>query len=147
MKYCFSIFILLLFSCQEALDQKVEIQQLQLQLLEKQKEIEFLKIPKDRYLVHLVYFDLKPEANKKVFVEALKNLGDIPSVNDLEVGHFKDLSDKRALSDFEIMMQMSFDSEKDYTTYQNHPIHLKLKSLAAKFVSAPPATYDYLLAD
>ncbi len=145
MKYFFIALIFCFFSCQNGAEHLVEIQQLKLQLLEKQKEVELLKIKQDRYLIHIVYFDLKPDANKKLFIEALEKLEKIPVVKDLEIGQFKDLADKRAMAEFEVMMQMAFDSKEDYTTYQNHPIHLELKNLAGKFVSAPPVTYDYLV--
>lgn len=145
MKYLIIACLFCFFSCDDGAQHLVENQQLKLQLAEKQKEIELLKQDEARKLIHIVYFDLKPEANKEVFIEALEKLGEIPVVDDLEIGQFKDLADKRALSEFEIMMQMEFDSEKEYTFYQEHPVHLELKSLAAKVVSAPPVTYDYVV--
>lgn len=147
MKYFFIACLFCFFSCNDSAKHLIENQELKLQLVEKQKQIEQLKQDEDRKLIHIVYFDLKPEANKKVFIKALEKLGEIPVVDDLEIGQFKDLADKRALSEFEIMMQMEFDSEKEYTTYQEHPTHLELKSLAAKFVAAPPVTYDYVVVE
>lgn len=145
MRYFFIVILFSLLSCNAGTESALKIQELNLQLLEKEKQIKLLETVENRFLVHLVYFNLKPEANGKEFIEALKKMATIPVVKDLEVGHFKDLSDKRAMVDFEVIMQMAFDSEEDYKTYQAHPVHLELKKLATDFVAAPPATYDYIV--
>ena len=77
------------------------------------------------------------------FVKKLQKLDDIEVVNDFEVGSFANLNDPRAMSDFELVMQMSFESEADYRKYQSHPHHLQLKKEIGGFLNGPPVTYDY----
>lgn len=97
-------------------------------------------------LVHLVWLKLKEDASDQD-VDALfgeiKKLAAIEEVNGLEMGSFHDLGDARAMSDLDVVMQMRFDSQEDYQTYQAHPIHLQLKSDLVDYLSAPPVTYDY----
>lgn len=95
-------------------------------------------------LVHVVYFKLKPDADKAKLLEAINKLEEIEVVHELEVGTFEDLGDERALSDFQVVMSMAFANEADYKAYQTHEIHLALKAAAKEMLAAPPATYDYI---
>ena len=95
-------------------------------------------------LVHLVYFKVKSDSDQVKLIEEINKLEGIEVLHDLEVGSFEDLGDQRALSDYQVVMQMSFKSEADYKTYQAHPIHLALKENAKSLLAGPPATYDYL---
>lgn len=95
-------------------------------------------------LVHLVYFDLKEAANINQFIIEIEKLREIEVIQSLEIGTFKDLGDQRALSEYELVMQMSFKDSAAYQVYQNHPIHLQLKAAAKAVLSAPPATYDFV---
>lgn len=95
-------------------------------------------------LVHIVYLKLKPEASIEEVVEEIEKIGSIEQVHGLEIGTFEDLEDPRALSEYQVIFQMSFDSKEDYATYQAHPTHLGLKGNLKSVLAAPPATYDYL---
>ena len=95
-------------------------------------------------LVHVVYFKLKPNADKTKLLEAIDKLEEIEVVQELEVGSFEDLGDKRAMSDYQVVMSMAFANEADYEVYQEHEIHLALKAVAKEMLAGPPATYDYL---
>lgn len=95
-------------------------------------------------LVHVVYFKLKPAADKAILLEAIHKLETIEGLHELEVGTFKDLGDERALSDYQVIMSMAFANEADYELYQSHDIHLALKAVAKDILAAPPATYDYM---
>lgn len=97
----------------------------------------------EKRLVHLVWFKLKPTTDKTRFIDQLKQLEQIEEVHDFEVGQFADLKDPRAMSDFQMAMQMGFKNERDYKIYQSHPIHVKLKTQLGDYVSGPPVTYDY----
>ncbi|MGI9518264.1 MAG: Dabb family protein [Pirellulaceae bacterium] len=100
----------------------------------------------NRQLVHLVWFKMDPELTTEqdtAFIAELRKLDDIVQVNDLEIGRFQELGDTRAMSDLDIVMSMGFDSEDDYRTYQDHPIHLQLKQDIGQYLSGPPVTYDY----
>ena len=94
-------------------------------------------------LVHLVWFKLKPDTDRADFIQQLKKLDQIEPVCDFEVGQFADLKDPRAMSDYQVAIQMGFKSEEDYQTYQAHRIHLDLKSKIGDYVAGPPVTYDY----
>ncbi|HHS96249.1 MAG TPA: Dabb family protein [Phaeodactylibacter sp.] len=99
-------------------------------------------------LVHVVYLNLKEDISKrekKQLIKAIRRLEEIPEVHHLVLGNFVSLDDPRALSDYEMVFQMSFRSSAEYATYQAHPIHLELKKLAGALLEAKPATYDYLL--
>ena len=95
-------------------------------------------------LVHVVYFDLKETANISQFIIEIEKLREIEVIQSLEIGTFKDLGDQRALSEYELVMQMSFKDSAAYQIYQNHPIHLQLKATAKSVLAAPPATYDFV---
>lgn len=94
-------------------------------------------------LVHLVFFKLKPEANTQELIDEIKKLETISEVKDLEVGPFEDLEDARALDEYGLMMQMSFDDKAAYQVYQSHPTHLALREKAMGFLAGPPVTYDF----
>lgn len=125
------------------------VAELQTKLEAAQAEIETLRITpteKDETgdLVHVVYFKVKPDATAQLLKE-IEKLESIDVLHGLEVGSFKDLGDKRALADYQVVMKMTFDNEADYKTYQAHPLHLKLKENAKALLAGPPATYDYIL--
>lgn len=95
-------------------------------------------------LIHLVFFKAKPEADLAAFVDEIKKLEAIEEVIDLEVGPYEDLDDSRALSDYSIMMKMSFADKAGFQEYQTHPIHLALKNHTKVYMAAPPSTYDFI---
>ena len=97
-------------------------------------------------LVHLVWFQMQPDLSTELtdeFVAELRKLQQIEQVHGLEVGRFQDLEDPRALSQYAWVMRMAFDSEEDYHTYQDHPIHQQLKQDIGQYLGGPPVTYDY----
>lgn len=121
-------------------------EQLQLrneQLEDLQKQFDQASQSSDSSLVHIVYFKLKPNASQAELIQKIRTLEEIEVLRGLEIGAFKDLGDQRALSDYQLVMQMDFESVKDYQTYQSHPIHQKLKQDLGAFLAGPPATYDY----
>ena len=95
-------------------------------------------------LVHVVFFKIKPDADASGAIAEIKKLQQIPEVQDLEVGTFEDLGDARALSDYHLIMEMTFDNKAAYDKYQQHPIHLGLKDKVGPFLAGPPATYDFI---
>ncbi len=94
-------------------------------------------------LVHIVFFKVKAEAKAEVIAE-IKKLKSIPVIQDLEVGTFENLADPRALSDYNLVMEMSFADKAAYELYQKHPHHLALKDNTKSMMAGPPATYDYV---
>ncbi len=95
-------------------------------------------------LVHIVLFKVKPDADQAAFIAEIKKLAEIETVRKLEVGPYEDMGDARALSDYGVIMEMTFADKAAYESYQKHPIHLALKDNTMSFLAGPPATYDFV---
>ncbi len=143
---------LLIAGCQQATSQNAELEEMRQELLQTQEKFERATqksgqspAPSDskRQLVHLVWFDMKADADHRAFFVELRKLEAIQQVNGLEIGKFQELGDQRAMSELELVMRMSFDSEEDYRTYQDHPVHQQLKQDIGLYLDGPPVTYDY----
>ena len=150
MKNFISLFLLVSFlaSCQNANPQlEKELSETKARLVAAKAALGKLNPTQEYSLVHEVYFNVKDDLTTEqmeVFHQSILRLKDIPGVQNLVVGEFKNLDDPRALAEYEIKMSMEFKNEKDYAEYQTHPIHLELKKIAADFVAAPPTTYDFI---
>lgn len=138
------ILTVLLVSCSNQKLEK-ELSAVQLKLKETEALLAAAKSNTDENypLIHVVYFKLKPDADKTKLLEAIDKLKQIDVVHKLEVGTFEDLNDERALSDYQVVMQMAFANKAAYGTYQTHEIHLALKSVIKDMLAGPPVTYDY----
>lgn len=141
----FFIFLSSFAGCSDSVGQE-ELQNLKDELAIAKTTIETLKsqIELEGQFVHVVFFKLKKEADPDALISEIKKLEAIKEVKDLEVGTFEDVGDVRALSDYNIMMEMSFDDIEGYKIYQAHPIHLALKESAKMMLAAPPATFDFM---
>ena len=133
------------FSCSNSTLQN-ELKKVKDELAITKTTIETLKsqIDPEGKLVHVVFFKLKPDADLETMIAEVKKLEAIDEVKDLEVGYFENLGDDRALSEYSMMMEMSFDNVAAYEKYQKHPIHLALKENAKPLMAGPPATYDFM---
>lgn len=148
MKYCTILLsLLLLASCRDSA-LKQELAQTKEKLATTQKALAKATSESDTEtaypLVHVVYFKLKPDADRAELIEAINTLKAIEVLHNLEIGTFEDLKDKRALSDYQLMMSMAFKNKEAYAIYQTHEIHLALKANTKDLMAGPPATYDYL---
>jgi len=145
MKYLLIINVFVFLRCADSPELHQEIIDLKSQLKTTEKTIAELKssFEPEGDLVHLVLFNLKEGTNQAKVINEIRTLEGIEEVMDLEVGPFQNLGDKRALSDYDLAMQMSFKDINAYKRYQAHPIHLKLKEQVKTLVSGPPATYDF----
>lgn len=141
----FLISILIFISCtdtsmqQELADTKTALQAAQANIADLEARIE-----PEGDLVHLVFFRMKADADLDAFVTEVKRLGSIEGVMDFEIGPFENLGDGRALSDYAMMMQMSFADTTTYRTYQQNPVHLEVRKNTKSAFSGPPATYDFV---
>ena len=147
-KSIFAFWILTFLSCSHT----AEIKKLKSDLAQTETELTQIKNEQlekqqpTQKLVHLVYLKLKKDAteqDKQAVIAEMKKLEDIEQVHNLEVGTFYDLKDKRAMSEFDLFMQMRFDNEQEYQKYQAHPIHLQLKENVKAYLGGSPVTYDY----
>ena len=148
--FFFIISSFFLFACQENTQVQEELTQLKTQLADAQAQIKAAtqEAKTKKLLKHLVYFKLKENTSPEdqlVFTNLLKGLVAIQEIKDFEVGQFKDLGDKRAMSELDVVMEMAFENEADYQTYQKHPIHLATKTKIKKYLGGPPVTYDYVV--
>lgn len=123
---------------------KLDLATTKAELQKATQEISTLKQEDIGKLVHIVFFKLKPEVDTEKLIGAIKKLQAIPEVEDLEVGFFENLGDARALSDYQLVMEMTFLDKAAYDKYQQHPIHLELKDKLGSFLAGPPATYDFM---
>lgn len=138
-----ALLLLTFFSCRQAANTN-EVAMLKSKLALAESQLEALKAPEKEQLVHVVYFKTKEGAENDL-IQEIKKLEAIEVLHELEVGTFQDLGDARAMSGFGVVMQMNFDNEAAYKTYQAHPIHLDLKAFAKNSgaLLGPPVTYDY----
>jgi len=147
MKYLIilNLFLFGLSSCSDSALQK-ELTSVQQELEASTPSVKKLQdqIEEEGELVHVVLFKLKSAADQGFLIKEVKKLEAIDEVKDLEVGFFENLEDPRALTEYGMMMEMSFDNVADYKTYQAHPLHLALKENIKAFMAGPPATYDYV---
>ena len=146
MKYLNLLLLITFFSCSNSAVQQ-ELEKAKQQLVEAQAVIKNLEeqIEPEGDLVHIVLLKLKPDADQAALIVELKKMEGIKEVMELEVGPFEDLGDARALSDYNMIMQMSFKDQTAYETYQKHEIHLNLKESLGPYLAGPPATYDYMV--
>jgi len=143
MKYTLIFFIGILISACNQPAATNDFENLKKNLAQVQKELATLKANQDHQIVHVVYFKLKPDANSAALIKEIKKIAAIEGLEELEVGTFKDLKDKRALSEFGVVMQMGFDTEAAYQAYQKHPLHIELKNNVGQYLAGPPVTYDF----
>jgi len=97
-------------------------------------------------ITHLLYLDLNDnisETQLELFETVLGQLQKIPQVTEFNIGEYTDVGDKRALSQYEYIVSMSFENKKAYDIYQSSPIHESVKNKLRTYLSGPPATYDF----
>ena len=88
---------------------------------------EFTKSPKEKSLVHHVFFWLKnpkSEEDKRKLISGLKTLALIPTIRQMHVGVIAS-TEKREVVDtsWDVSELMFFDDEVGQKTYQDHPLH------------------------
>lgn len=94
---------------------------------------------------HLVFLSVKMNVNLDSLKRELNKLSMINSVNNFQVGIFKDLNDPKSLSDFELVLEMNFNTEQDYHNYQSDSLHLILIEKTRHLMDGPPKSFDYMI--
>ncbi len=87
----------------------------------------FAKFPKEKLLVHHVFFWLKnpqSKADQQQLIAGLKTLATIPTIRQIHLGVLAS-TEKRDVVDtsWDVSELMFFDNEAGQKTYQDHPIH------------------------
>jgi hypothetical protein len=148
-KLFYLLVLLCAVSCQPRLADVQKIERLEKELAATRKALAATTISEEpSAFVHVVYLNTKADistAAKAQLKEAITRLAQIPEVENLQLGSFKNMNDSRAMSDFEMTFQMSFNDSAAYVIYQMHPIHLELRTIAKELLEGPPVTYDYWL--
>ncbi|MEL6190114.1 MAG: Dabb family protein [Myxococcota bacterium] len=121
----------------ESLERSLEETRVELETLKRQQA---LRSP----LVHLVFFDLRPDAQRSAFIAEIERLQAIAAIKKMTFGPFEDLHDPRALSEYELVMELRFASAEDYAAYQKDPLHLSVREALRAYLQKPPATYDFV---
>ncbi len=100
-------------------------------------------------LVHTTYFTMKPdltEAEQKAFLEGLESLKNIKEVQSIIIEKRLNVGDEvRALTQFDIIMQLMFANEADLKNYDKNEEHNKLRKTLGKYLAGPPATFDFMV--
>ena len=146
MKYVvIAVVCTLIFSCSRPKEEESEVRPL-IEIQDLQDALENCRVSNEAKLVHLVYLDIKDDLTDSVKTELLQSLDSlnyIEQIKSLDIGMFSNLEDPRAMSKFELIMNMKFMGKEDYELYQNDPIHLSLREKLGIYLSGPPVTYDY----
>ncbi|MFK8102265.1 MAG: Dabb family protein [Saprospiraceae bacterium] len=142
---CFALLSLL--ACkQNNPELQAQLIAIQAQLDQANVSLKTLKTKPRPALVHSVFFKLKPEideAQTKIFRTKLKSLAKIEQTKQLFVAMPADTPDKRLRKDYDVVLQMHFANLEDLATYQNHALHLQVKTEVGAMLASKPFVYDY----
>ncbi|MEL6676208.1 MAG: Dabb family protein [Bacteroidota bacterium] len=146
------LLLLLIVSCHSRERAEIELmkQEAAAMLAESQaklKAIQAAEAQASSGLVHLVMLNIKDDLKteqKKALMTELEKLGSLEGVMNYQIGQFEELGDARALSDYELILSMAFQSEEVYRNYQQDETHLAVREALKAYLAGPPATYDYL---
>lgn len=97
-------------------------------------------------LVHMVTFQLKEDldpASVQTFVDGIRSLCEIPYLSDCFTALPADTGDPRLVSDYDLLLQMRFDSEDLLRKYAQDEFHLSVRKRIKSYLKAPPVVYDY----
>ena len=92
---------------------------------------------------HLVFLDVKREVNLDSLIIELYHLSKLESVSSFSIGKYKELNDLKAMSDYELILDMTFTNKKTYLSYQSDSLHQTMISKSMKCMAGPPASFDY----
>lgn len=56
--------------------------------------------------VHMVFFKLQPNTNQEELIKEIKKLKNIPLVKNLRLGSFENTGDQRALSEYDLVLEL-----------------------------------------
>lgn len=97
-------------------------------------------------LVHTVILKLKDDTSvkrKEEIITKLQSLSSIKETKHLLVATKAQTSDPRAKVDYDLILQMAFDSTEDLETYSTDASHLEVRSGLKNDLAQAPVVYDY----
>jgi ABC-type enterochelin transport system substrate-binding protein len=128
---------------QQLAEAQAQMQKAEVALAEAQAQLVAQQSAK---LIHIVMLNIKDDLSEEdlqTLATNIKRIGTIGLVHNFEFGTFADVGDKRALSDYEMVMKMAFTSREEMAKYQVNEVHEEVRTKLGPYLAAPPAVYDY----
>jgi len=113
--------------------------------LENQKADTIAKLS-NKKLMHIVYLKTKDNLDELALIEIktqLQSLAEISGVIDLTVGTKAKTNDNRHFENYNLALQMKFNSIDDLNVYAINEYHLKVRESIKPVLTAPPIVFDY----
>lgn len=137
--------IIIFSSCHSVDDNQVALEASQAVIKELQEKINRIEDRPSKILTHDVYFDLKDdlsEADISRFETGLRSLSKVDAAKALKVGRGADTGDKRLVSNYDFVLSMYFESQKDLEKYANDEFHLGVRKEIGPMLEKAPVVYD-----
>ncbi len=147
-KLLFIPFLFLLSGC--SLKLQHELTETRLALRQTEMQLAEVKLGQESKVVHILYFKLKEDISQEesdLFLDYLKQLGELPYVRSFKLGKPADVPDPRSRKDYDIAMEMQFTNIAELNAYQQDSTHLAIRALTIPMVGAPPVVYDFVVMD
>jgi len=141
--YLYLIFFLLSCNSSKELQTQLAEAQAQIALLQNQNKLDNAE---GNQLVHIVFLKLNDNTTidqKKELIDAIEELHEVETLNQLVIGEIAETNDPRFISDDELVFYIWVNNMEDYEFYQKHELHLKLKEIAKNHLERAPAVYDF----
>lgn len=97
-------------------------------------------------LVHVVTLQLKAtvsEAERQTIRTELEKLAELPQLQTMQIGTPADTGDPRAVTDYDFILHMGFNSMETLASYQQDERHLAVRAAIGPFLAGPPVVYDF----
>ena len=102
--------------------------------------------PASGQLVHMVFFQLKPDADKQAFFQSFETFKSIVAVKHLEIGNYEDFGQPKSdIAEHSIIVRLTFDNLAAFRQYEQHPAHLASIEATKDMLAGPPVGYDYVV--
>jgi 2C-methyl-D-erythritol 2,4-cyclodiphosphate synthase len=143
----FLLIILVLVSCQNVND--VALSEAKAELNAAQATIDSLQAANETGIIHTIYLTTKPDISdedKAKFIKTVESLGQIEQVKSIEVAERFNVGDEeRALKQYNIVLQMRFESLEDLKIYDKDEYHAQVRGQLKDYLAGPPASFDFEL--
>jgi len=95
-------------------------------------------------LVHMVFFKPKSEAAKQRLIKSLETFRTIDVIRNVQIGLGEDTNNPKGfLSDYSVVLQLTFANLAKFRVYEKHPVHLASIEATKDLMASPPMGYDY----
>lgn len=103
-------------------------------------------LPSSEQLIHMVTFKLKPDLNPaevQAFVDGIRSLCSIPYLSDCLTATPAETGDARLVSDYDLLLQMSFRNMELLERYSKDEFHLAVRKNIKSYLAEAPVVYDF----